>query len=44
MHYYPYPFRSSTDARDAADDHVDRLIVLVVGLLCLAVLAAIVWP
>ena len=50
MHYYPYPFKSpypfkdNDDGRGGTDGHIDRLICLLVGLLCLAVLSAIVWP
>jgi len=54
MHYYPYPFRSGPDDGDErtaalngwhdADAHVERAICLIVGLLCLGILSAIVWP
>ena len=42
MHYYPYPFRTETH-RDA-DDQIDRLIPVIVGFLCLAMVWAAVWP
>ncbi|HYE39536.1 MAG TPA: hypothetical protein VEB23_06380 [Ramlibacter sp.] len=54
MQYYPHPFRSSADAGDErvaalngwhdADAHLERAICLVVGLFCLGVLSALVWP
>jgi len=42
MHYYPYPFR--TETHPDADGQIDRLIALIVGLLCLALVWAAVWP
>ena len=44
MHYYPYPFKSGAGGGHEADGRIDRLICLLVGLLCLAVLSGVVWP
>ena len=42
MHYYPYPFKSLSAEDHEADGHIDRLICLLVGLLCLGILSSIV--
>ena len=44
MHYYPYPFKSAAGEAARADDQIDRLIAVIVGLLCLALVWAAVWP
>ena len=51
MHYYPYPFRDTSDdgrppaeirpEQHEADAWADRVICLFVGLLCLGALSAI---
>ncbi|WP_282187862.1 hypothetical protein [Azospirillum sp. TSO22-1] len=44
MHYYPYPFKNAAEHVSGADDQIDRLIPLIVGFLCLAMVWAAVWP